>query len=179
MIGKLGYAALLAAAAISLVACDPQRVQQDGPNYQAPIVAMASPPNLASICYGGGELGAMHARMTQQEFATGVLSCKSADGTRLYNQQYTDFITKFKTDLSANFQELQGLVARKRLNMDVVVTEMANRTAARANDGGFCSRIERALKWSLSPKVTSLQQVPPPFDFAPEMTMFPCPAAKG
>lgn len=67
---------------------------------------------------------------------------------------------------------------RKRLNMDVVVTQFANRTANRANDPGFCQRLERALKWSLNPKVASLSQVPPPWNFAPEMDMFPCPGAR-
>lgn len=178
MVGKLAGAVLLAVAGIALVACIPEQTAQEGPNYQAPVVAVAAPPNLANACYGSGELGTMHARMTQQVFATGVLGCKSADGMRRYDRQYTDFVGKFKTDLANNARDLQNLVNRKRLNMDVVVTEMANRTAGRANEGDFCARIERALKWSLSPKVTSLQQVPPPYDFSPEMRMFPCPAAR-
>ena len=180
MFRKVGYAALTATAALSLVvACvPPQEVAQEGPNYQAPVVATATPANLAAVCYQPDEIGAMHARMTQQEFSTGVLACKDAAGLRIYQQDYQGFVTKFQADLQGNFHQLTGLVARKRLNMDVVVTEMANRTASRANDPGFCSRLERALKWSLSPKVTSLQQVPPPWNFAPEMNMFPCAPAR-
>ena len=42
-------------------------------------------------------------------------------------------------------------------------------------DAAFCSRNLRALEWSLSPSVTSLTQVPSPYDFGPEMNIFPCP----
>ena len=37
-------------------------------------------------------------------------------------------------------------------------------------------RHARALEWSLAPSVTSLTQVPSPYDFGPAMNVFPCPA---
>lgn len=169
MVGKFAGAVLTGLAAAALGACMSEQVAQDSPAYQAPGVSMAMPANAA--CYSNAELGAVRARMTQQIFATGVLRCRAAGGA---GQQYTDFVGKFRNDLSANARELQGVLDRRQLNMDTLVTEMANRTAGRFNEPGFCARLDRALKWSLSPKVTALQQVPPPYDFGPEMRMFPC-----
>ena len=86
------------------------------------------------------------------------------------------FINKFTPDLATNATELKSLVARKRLNIDVMVTEIANRTAGRpTEDAAFCSRHERAFAWALTTQVTSLTQVPSPYDFGPEMKVFPCP----
>ena len=59
----------------------------------------------------------------------------------------------------------------------MLVTEFANRTAQRApTDKEFCGRFKRAFDWALSPQVTSLAQVPPPYDLGPEMNVYPCPA---
>jgi hypothetical protein len=174
MIGKLACAAL-AAATLALVACLPEQAANERPTYQAPAMG-GSPGNLA--CFTSVELGVVQVRMTQQNFATATLGCKSANGARRFNQHYSDFIRKFQADLETNAENLQNLADRKGLNMDTVVTEMANRTAGRFNEPGFCARIERGLNWSLSTKVTSLRQVPPPFDFSPEMRMLPCPGAR-
>ena len=52
---------------------------------------------------------------------------------------------------------MQQLAGRKRFNLDVVVTEFANRTAQRAPvDKEFCSRSKRAFDWALSPQVTTV-----------------------
>ena len=73
-------------------------------------------------------------------------------------------------------RSMQQLAGRKRFNLDIVVTEMANRTAQRAPvDKEFCSRSKRAFDWALSPQVTTVEQVPPPFDLGPEMNVYPCP----
>ena len=78
---------------------------------------------------------------------------------------------------SRQLAALSEVARRKRLNVDVFVTEVANRTAQRAPvDREFCSRSKRALDWALDPKVSSLSQVPPPFDLGPEMNIFACPA---
>ena len=79
--------------------------------------------------------------------------------------------------LSSNARALTQVARAKRLNVDVFVTEVANRTAQRApTDPEFCSRNKRALDWALDPKVSSLAQVPPPYDLGPEMNIFACPA---
>jgi hypothetical protein len=68
------------------------------------------------------------------------------------------------------------VVKSKGRNFDVVITEIANRTAQQpVGDPAFCSRHQRALEWSLAPSVSSLTQVPSPYDFGPEMNVFPCP----
>jgi hypothetical protein len=174
MVGKLAGVAL-AATALALAACLPERAANNGPTYQAPGMATA-PGNRA--CYTSDELDIMHARMAQQVFATATLGCKSANGLRRFNQPYSDFIRKFEADLALNAEGLQDLADRKGLNVDTVVTEMANRTAGRVNDPGFCSRVERGLAWSLSPRVTTLRQVSPPYDFSPEMRIIPCRGAR-
>jgi len=147
-----------------------------GPNYQAPAATLAPPANLRSVCFVDPDLMAFRARMVQQELVVGVLSCTGADGSRKLDKQYAAFIAKFTPELASNAQDLKSIVARKGRNFDVVVTEIANRTAQQPNgDPAFCSRHQRALEWSLSPSVTSLTQVPSPYDFGPEMNVFPCP----
>jgi hypothetical protein len=146
------------------------------PNYQAAAPAIAAPANLRAICYNDADLGTYRVRNVQQQLAVGVLACKGADGSRRLTEQYSAFVNKFSPDLATNAAELKSLVARKRLNIDVMVTEIANRTAGRpTEDAAFCSRHERAFAWALTTQVTSLTQVPSPYDFGPEMKVFPCP----
>ena len=166
MIGKLACATLTAAA-LALGACMSEQATSERPTYQA---SAAGP----SACYTSGDLDVIHARMAQQVFATATLGCKTPGGARRFNRHYSDFIRKFQADLDANAESLQNVADRKGFDMDVVLTEMANRTAGRLNDPGFCARVERGLAWSLSSRVTSLSQVPPPYDFSPEMRMLPC-----
>lgn len=168
-------AAFIATCGLAIASC---QMPAKGPaaDYQAPISRIAPPANLRSICYTQAEFSAFHARHVEQSIVVGVLECKSANGSRLYDQQWAAFVRKFDPELSANFREMQGVAARKRVNYDSMVTEIANRTAGRnAMDPAFCSRHGRALAWALSPQVTSLNQVPPPYDFSPEMNVFPCP----
>jgi hypothetical protein len=158
-------------------ACTPQSPNTAaGPGYQAPVASLAPPANLRSICFDDAALAAYRARMVQQELAVGTLACKGADGSRRFDGQYGQFLDKFKGELQANAGELKTVVTRKGRNFDVVVTEIANRTAQQpTNDPAFCSRHQRALEWSLAPSVSSLVQVPSPYDFGPEMSVFPCP----
>src|SRR5688572_6662338 len=131
MSGKLACAGL-ALAVLALVACQ----ASERPTYQGSVMGGAP-----GACYTSADLGVVHARMTQQVFATATLGCKTANGTRRFNQHYTDFIRKFAADLEANAESLQNVADRRGLNVDTVVTEMANRTAGRFNDPGFCSRV--------------------------------------
>ena len=41
-------------------------------------------------------------------------------------------------------------------------------------DREFCSRSQRTLEWALSPQVTTLAQVPPPYDLGPDMNIHGC-----
>ncbi len=170
---------LLAACGLALAACVPgQPDTSAAANYQAPVVAVAAPANVKSICFDDAAIVAYRVRMVQQELAVGVLSCKAADGTRRFDKQYVDFLAKYKPELATNATELKAAVTRKGRNFDVVITEIANRTAQRpTEDAAFCSRHQRALEWSLAPTVISLTQVPSPYDFGPQMNVFPCPAS--
>lgn len=166
----VGLGLVLAACAVK-----PPTTTAAAPNYQLAAPAIAAPANLSAVCYNDADLGTYRVRSVQQQLVVGVLSCKGADGSRRLSEQYASFINKFSPDLSTNATELKSLVARKRLNIDVMVTEIANRTAGRpTEDAAFCSRHERALAWALTPQVTSLTQVPSPYDFGPEMKVFPC-----
>ena len=163
--------------AFAVAACAPKQLaeKQPAPDYQMK-VASFSPPNVQNICYDQASLTTYYVRMLQQELAVGTLSCQNADGSRKYEKQYGDVLNKFSGDLSTNAGELKAIAAKRRLNMDVLVTEFANREAQRRNDDpNYCARLERAFAWALSPGVTSLTQVPPPHDLGPEMNTFPCP----
>ena len=145
------------------------------PDYQAPVTSLAEPRNVAAICYDDAGLAAYRVRMVQQQLNVGFLACKNSDGSRQFEKQYADFVSKFSPELKDNATELKKLTARKKVNFDVLVTEIANRTAQEpAKDSEFCSRQQRALDWALAAEVTSLTSVPAPYDFGPEMKVFPC-----
>lgn len=168
--------AVVAAGGMALVACvQNNKPETSAPNYQAAAPAFASPANIAAICYNESDLGIIRTRMVQQEIVVGVLQCKGADGSRMLDAKYAAFLTKYNPELASNAASLQEVATRKRANVDVLVTEIANRTAQHSQDQLFCSRHQKALEWSLQPQVTSLAQVPSPFDLGPEMSVFPCP----
>jgi hypothetical protein len=186
MIKKLSQAALVMGGILALGGCTLGQLGQSSAeapankppaaDYQAPVAPSPPATNIRAICYNAADLAVFRARMLQQEFTVAALQCQSAGGARAYEQYYAQFLTKFKSELPTNFRSLTQLAARKRLNVDVVVTEFANRTAQRAHtDKEFCPRSKRALDWALSQQVTSLAQVPPPFDLGPEMNVYPCP----
>jgi hypothetical protein len=143
-------------------------------------MAGAAPPPATStrgICYNAEDIAIYRARMVQMELNVATLQCQNPNGTRAYETQYRNFLAKFQSDLAANGRALQGLAGRKRLNVDQVVTEFANRTAQRApTDKEFCSRAKRAFDWALSSQVTSLNQVPPPYDLGLDMNVYACAA---
>ena len=168
--------AAVAAGGLALVACmQNNQPETSAPNYQATAAALAPPANIRAICYDESDLGVIRARMVQQQIVVGVLQCKNADGSRTFDTKYAAFLSKYNPELASNALSLKDVAARKRANVDVLVTEIANRTANHAQDQLFCSRHQRALEWSLQPQVTSLAQVPSPLDLGPEMTIFPCP----
>lgn len=163
---------------LALAGCQQAAVSVKGPaaDYQAPTAAAAAPANVKAICYNETDLSAFRVRMVQQSLVVGVLQCKATDGTRLYDKQWAEFIRKFDPELSENFREMKTITGRKRANYDVMITEVANRTGGRpALDPEFCARQGRAFDWALTPQVTSLKQVPSPYDFGPEMNIHACP----
>lgn len=184
MIKKLLQAAVLVVSGLALGGCPfQQQARTSAPankppaaDYQAAAAAAPAAGNIRGICYNEADIATYRARMVQQEFTVGTLQCQTTGGSRAYESLYATFLGKFQSDLGANARALQQLSRSKRFNVDVVVTEFANRTAQRAPvDKEFCSRFKRAFDWALSPQVTSLAQIPPPYDLGPEMNVHPCP----
>ncbi len=180
MIMKLSQATILVVGVLAMSGCTPKTaapvVKAAAPDYQAPVPASPPAGNIRAYCYNAADLATVHGRMVQGELSVAYLQCQSAGGSRAYESQYATFVSKFQGDLAANSRALTQVARNKRLNVDVFVTEISNRTAQRAPvDKEFCPRSKRALDWALDPKVTSLAQVPPPFDLGPEMNIFPCP----
>ena len=185
MIKKLLQAAVVVAGGLALGGCPlGQQARTTAPaskppaaDYQAASTTPAPPAgSIRAICYNDADLATYRARMAQQQMVVGTLQCQTAGGARAYESQYASFLSKFQSELGTNARNLQTLSRSKRFNVDVVVTEFANRTAQRAQtDKEFCSRFKRAFDWALSAQVTSLAQVPPPYDLGPEMNVHPCP----
>ena len=184
MIRMLAQAAVLVAAGLTLGGCPMDQPntaapvkKAPAPDYQQALVPIAKPANLKAICYTDADLAVMRGRMLQQEMAVATLQCQNPGGSRALEGAYTSFLGKFNGELATNARSLQQVAGRKRLNVDVVVTEFANRMAQRAPvDREFCTRSQRALEWALDPKVASLSQVPPPYDLGPDMNMHACTA---
>jgi hypothetical protein len=183
MMTKLLQAAITVTGLLAMGGCTLDQAKTTAPanrppaaDYQAAAAPSPSTPNRAT-CYNPADLAVYRARMLQMELNVATLQCQNPTGSRAYEDQYRAFIGKFQSDLAANGRSMQQLAGRKRFNVDIVVTEFANRTAQRApTDKEFCSRSKRAFDWALSSQVTSLEQVPPPFDIGPEMNVYPCPA---
>ena len=184
MIKKLLQAAVLVVGGLALGGCPlEQQARTTAPtkpaaaDYQA---ASTTPPppagSIRAICYNDADLATYRGRMLQQEFTVGTLQCQTAGGSRAYESLYASFLSKYQAELSTNARALQTLSRSKRFNVDVLVTEFANRTAQRApTDKEFCARFKRAFDWALSSQVNTLAQVPPPYDLGPEMNVHPCP----
>jgi hypothetical protein len=181
MIGKLVQATVLVTAGLAISGfsgCTPKTVATKpppAPDYMAP--SPASPPAAATRanCYNEADLSTLRIRMFQQEASVGTLQCQTPSGSRAFDVQYKSMLDKYGADLSANARALNELSRRRRFNVDVVVTEFANRTAQKAPvDPQFCARSLRALEWALDPKATSLAMVPPPYDLGPDMNFYAC-----
>jgi hypothetical protein len=182
MIGKLVQAAILVAVGLAVggvSSCTPKTAapakKPAAPDYQATVPPAPAAANIRSICYNEADLATIQGRMLQQELSVATLQCQTAGGGRAYDGPYSSFLGKYTAELATNARALQQVASRRRLNVDVVVTEFANRTAQKAPvDKEFCSRSLRALEWALDPKATSLSQVPPPYDLGPDMNMYAC-----
>jgi hypothetical protein len=185
MIKKMMQGAVLVLAGLTLGGCPfdnkPKTAtpakKPPAADYQAAVPPTARPANIQAICYNDADLATMRARMVQMQLNVATLQCQGAGGVLAFREIYGSFIQKYTGELSSNANSLQQLGRKKRFNVDVIVTEFANRTAQRAPvDKEFCGRSLRALEWAMDAKVTSLNQVPPPYDIGPEMNIHPCTA---
>jgi hypothetical protein len=185
MFKQIAQAAVLVACGLALGGCPMNEKKPVVAAKKAPAAdyqmaaATPTPPagNIRAICFNEADLNTFRQRMVAQEVVVGTLQCQSGGGVRLFERQYTDFLNKFAGEMRQNGAELNQMGRRKGRNVDVLVTEIANRTAQRApTDPEFCGRMLRAFEWALSPQVTTMGQVPPPYDLGPDMSVFPCPA---
>jgi hypothetical protein len=184
MIMKLMQAAILVASGLALGGCPMEGSRTAAPvkkapaaDYQAAVPPSPPAAQIRAICYNEADLTVVRGRMLQQELSVATLQCQNASGARAYDEPYRSFLGKYQGELSTNARSLQQVAGRKRLNVDVLVTEFANRTAQKAPvDREFCARNLRALEWALDPRTTSLSQVPPPYDLGPDMNIHPCSA---
>jgi hypothetical protein len=183
MIKQIAMAAAFAACGLLLAGCEkpkPVVAAKKPPAADYQMAATVAPPPAAqirAICFNDADLAVFRVRMLIQELQVGVLQCQGAGGVRLLERQYTDFLNKTSAERNDNGRQLTTVLGRKRRNVDVTVTEIANRTAQRAStDPEFCGRMIRAFEWSLSGQVVSLSQVPAPYDIGPEMDVHSCPA---
>lgn len=183
MLMKVTQAALLVAGGLALAGCQLEGAKTAAPVKKAPaadyamVVPSAPPANLKAICYNDADIGTIRGRMFHQELVVATLQCQTPSGGRAFGALYGSYLGKFGGELSTNARALNELARRKRLNVDVVVTEFSNRMAQRAPvDKDFCARNLRALEWALDPKVSSFSQTPPPYDLGPEMNIYPCTA---
>jgi hypothetical protein len=184
MMMKLMQAAVLVAAGLTLGGCPMSGTQTAAPakkppaaDYQEALPPAPAGGTVRANCYNADDLATIRARMTHQELTVATLQCQNASGARAYDNEYRSFLAKYQADLSTNARALQGVASRHRLNIDVLVTEFANRTAQKAPvDREFCTRTIRAFEWALHPNTASLNQVPPPYDLGPDMNIHACPA---
>ena len=180
MIKLLSQAVILAACGLALGSCTPQTAtpakKPPAPDYQAEVPPPPPAASIKAICYNEADLATFRARMLQQELAVATLQCQNPGGARALETMYSSFLNKFTSQLSENGRELQKLAGRKRLNVDIVVTQFANRTAQRPrSDPKFCERSLRAFEWALAPQVKSLAEVPAMYDLGPDMNVHACP----
>lgn len=154
------------AAVLAMAAC-----QTTASNEPSPAYAIVSAQTQASTGQGAGCLdesdhNAVRARILQNSLATATLTCLGANRVRLLEAKYNQFVQRYNPEYAENARVLRQVAARRGKNFDVLNTDMANQAAAQMSvDGQFCNRSSRALDWALSPKVTSLSQVPPPVDY--------------
>ncbi len=180
---KLLQAAILVAGGLALGGCPLQQASTRAPtkpaaaDYQAPVPPSPPATSIRNICYNPTDLSVYRVRLVQMELNVATLQCQTTGGVRAYEQIYGSFVAKYQSELAANTRSLQEMSRRKRFNVDILVTEMANRTAQHVQvDKEFCARSKRAFDWAMSPKVTSLAQVPPPYDIGPDMKVYACPS---
>ena len=185
MIKKFLQAAILVAAAWPWVAARSQQAKTTAPRQgrRQRTTGRSTPPsppaaNIRAICYNDADLARYRARMLQQE-----LKRRAPCSARLRRRpRLREPVRRLPQQVpgraGANARSLQQLGRRKRFNVDVVVTEFANRTAQRAPiDKEFCAAPSAPSNGRSIAQVDLARQVPPPYDLGPEMNVHPCPAS--
>lgn len=153
-------------AVLALAACQTTASYEPSPNYATVAAQTQANTGPGSGCLDEAEHNAVRARILQNSLATATLTCLDDKRNRLLGTKYEQFVQRYNAEYAENARTLRQIAARRGKNFDVLNTDMANQAAAQmSTDRQFCDRASRALDWALSPKVTSVSQVPPPVDY--------------
>ena len=166
-VARFGARPWVVAAVLAMAACQTTAASNE-PSANYAIVAAQTQANTGqgAGCLDESEHAAVRARILQNSLATATLTCLDDKRNRLLEAKYTQFVQRYNPEYAENARALRQIAARRGKNFDVMNTDMANHAAAQlSSDRQFCNRASRALDWALSPKVTSVSQVPPPVDY--------------
>lgn len=176
-VARLGVRPWAGAAMLALAACQTTASYEPSPSYATVAAQTQANTGQGAGCLNEAEHDAVRARILQNSLATATLTCLDARRNRLLEAKYNQFVQRYNPEYAANARSLRQIAARRGKNFDVMNTDMANQAAVQlSTDRQFCARASRALDWSLSPKVTSLSQVPPPVDYTGQLGLRVCKA---
>jgi hypothetical protein len=162
-------------AALALGACQTTASYEPSPNYATVAAQTQANTGPGAGCLDEAEHNAIRARILQNSLATATLTCLDAQRKRLLEVKYNQFVQRYNAEYAENARAVRQIAARRGRNFDVLNTDMANQAAVQMSaDGQFCDRAGRALDWALSPKVTSVSQVPPPVDYTGQVGFRVC-----
>lgn len=120
-------------------------------------------------CYTRDDLAALRVAMQRSALLMAALHCRND----ALESAYGRFVAKFEAELAAGNRRLE---ARGGKGVNVLMTDLVGRVGPRTvTDPDFCGRNRRTFDAALDPLVTSLDQVPLPYDFSPEIGAYPCP----
>lgn len=165
-VARLGARPWVVVAVLAMAACQTTATYEPSPAYATVSAQTQANTGQGAGCLDESEHNAVRARILQNSLATATLSCLDDKRVRLLEPKYNQFVQRYNPEYAENARVLRQISARRGKNFDVMNTDMANQAAAQMSaDRQFCDRSRRALDWALSPKVTSLSQVPPPVDY--------------
>jgi len=165
-VARLGARPWAVVAVFAMAACQNAATYEPSPAYAIVSAQTQANAGPGAGCLDEAEHNAVRARILQNSLATATLSCLDDKRNRLLEAKYNQFVQRYNPQYAENARELRQISARRGKNFDVLNTDMANQAAAQMSaDRQFCDRSSRALDWALSPKVSSLSQVPPPVDY--------------
>jgi len=163
---RLGARPWALVAVLAMAACQTTASNDPSPNYATVAAQTQANTGPGAGCLDESEHDAVRARILQNSLATATLTCLDDKRARLLEPKYNQFVQRYNPEYAENARVMRQISARRGKNFDVLNTDMANQAAAQmSTDRQFCDRARRALDWALSPKATSLSQVPPPVDY--------------
>ncbi len=174
---RLGARPLVVVAVLAMAACQTTASYEPSPNYATVAAQTQANTGPGAGCLDETEHNAVRARILQNSLATATLTCLDSQRKRLLEAKYNQFVQRYNPEYAENARAVRQIAARRGKNFDVLNTDMANQAAVQMSaDRQFCDRASRALDWSLSPKVTSVSQVPPPVDYTGQVGFRVCKA---